>query len=732
MRDLLPELLTLKLAGKTWRIPRSTLRIIALWVIITLAAFLRFANLGAIGDGNHYYTATVESMLKSWHNFFFAAAEPGGSVSVDKPPVGFWLQAISAYFLGVNGLGVMLPQIMAGILSVVVVYHLVRRSFGTIAGLLAALALAITPIVIATDRNNTIDSTLILTLLLATWAFIKATETSQMRFLLLGAVLVGIGFNIKMLQAYLPLPAFFALYMFGSGEKIWQKMGKLVLATGVLLIVSLSWAVVVDLTPASQRPYVGGSRTNSEISLILNYNGIERLTGMGGMGGKGAGGGAPQGGGFPNGGSSNQTNPNQTNPMQNGGNNSLTPGNANGTTGGSQYGYPQGTPNGNNGMTLPQGVSGNDQSQPFGGRSPGGPGGGFAGTGQRSALRLFTAPLSKEVSWLLPFGLVSIILLMVGSRLSLPVSKDHQALVLWGGWLMTCVVFFSIAGFFHEYYLSMLAPPLAALVGIGVVQLWRLFKKHRWLGLGLALLATGGTLAFQWMTAKSFINPITWYPWAIGLFAAGALFILGSAIYKKSNFFAPIGFALLVSAMLVTPGIWSGFTTFSTGVSQNLPSAYGGGSLGVSHAGGLQVDETLLEYLQSHTEKINYLMAVPSSQTGSDYVLATGRPVLYLGGFGGQDQVVTLDELVQMVKQGELRYFLLNGGGRDFGNKADISSWVASSCVAIESYDIAMSTDKSMDNATIGLKSPIGEQGSGFPQGPGGMQQANSLYDCGE
>jgi len=134
---------------------------------VILAAVLRFANLAALGYANHYYTAGVASMLQSWHNFFFVAAEPGGSVSIDKPPVGLWLQAISAYVFGVNGFGVLLPQILAGILSVIVLYHLVRRWFGTGAGLLAALALAITPVVVATDRNNTMDSPLILTLLLA-------------------------------------------------------------------------------------------------------------------------------------------------------------------------------------------------------------------------------------------------------------------------------------------------------------------------------------------------------------------------------------------------------------------------------------------------------------------------------------------------------------------------------------------------------------------------------------
>jgi len=141
MRTITAETADKPFRLRAWWTPReSTLGMMALAAIVVLAAALRFANLGALGEANHYYTAAVKSMLLSWHNFFFVAAEPGGSVSVDKPPVGLWLQTVSAYVFGVNGFGVLLPQMLAGMLSVVVIYHLVRRSFGVAAGLLAAQA----------------------------------------------------------------------------------------------------------------------------------------------------------------------------------------------------------------------------------------------------------------------------------------------------------------------------------------------------------------------------------------------------------------------------------------------------------------------------------------------------------------------------------------------------------------------------------------------------------------
>ena len=225
--------------------------------IMLLSVGLHFSNLGAIGDANSYYTAAVKSMLQSWHNFFFVAAEPGGSVSVDKPPLGLWIETAFAFVLGVEGWTVSLPNILAGVFSVPLLYHLVKKYMGEVAGLVAALVLVVTPVAIATDRNNTMDGMLVFTLLLAAWAFIAATETDKVHWLFLGAFIVGLGFNIKMLQAFLPLPAFYALYFFGSKTGWFRKIFNLGVASLILLVVSLSWAVIVDLTPADQRPYFG-------------------------------------------------------------------------------------------------------------------------------------------------------------------------------------------------------------------------------------------------------------------------------------------------------------------------------------------------------------------------------------------------------------------------------------------------------------------------------------------
>ena len=277
--------ITLKPHPKDQPIERPTSAWSPLWQRIMLGAvmlisvFMNFYQLGQNGFANPFYAAGVRSMLDSWHNFFFVSYDPGGFVSLDKPALGFWLQTISAKIFGFTAFSVYLPQALAGVFSVLILYHLVRRHFGVTAGLLAALALAISPISVLTNRNNTIDSTLVLCMMLGAWAVLKAAETGKLRWLLMCAVAVGLGYNVKMTEIFLVVPAYGLLYLLAAPRKIWTRIWHLAVALALMLVIALSWSVAVDLTPASQRPYVGSSQDNSEISLALGYNGIERLLG---------------------------------------------------------------------------------------------------------------------------------------------------------------------------------------------------------------------------------------------------------------------------------------------------------------------------------------------------------------------------------------------------------------------------------------------------------------------
>jgi 4-amino-4-deoxy-L-arabinose transferase-like glycosyltransferase len=641
-----------------WRITPAVLLLAG---ILVLSLGLHLYNIQAIGEANTYYTAAVKSMLQSWHNFFFVAAEPGGSVTVDKPPLGLWIEAGFAAVLGVSGFSVTLPNIIAGVLSVGVLYFLVKKYFGTAAGLAAALVLALTPVSLAVDRNNTIDGMLILTLLLAAWAFIRATETGKLRHLLLGALLVGLGFNIKMLQAFLPLPAFYALYFFGAKAGWRRKILNLGLATVLLGVVSLAWAVTVDAIPASQRPFVGSTSSNSEMELIFGYNGINRL--LGGMGG----GRAPGGG--------TSARPDGTNPPNPPANGTFPPGGMPPQGPGSSTGRP----------TFP-----GQNRDGFGGGN-GGPGG--FDIGQAGGLRFFSAPLAKEMSWLLPFALLAMLLAAFSGRVRLPlISNEHKGLILWGGWLLTCLVFFSAAGFFHNYYLATLSPALGALVGTGFSGLAKLKERSRLLA-GAALIgAAGSTLVFQvYLVAQFGLNGAWVGLAAVLLTAAGVLAAANLMRQRHPGVFFRAASGLALAAMLVIPAVWSARTVAST-PSTMLPEAYAGDSSnrgfalgGFSGGGGDSIDTSVLNYLEANTQNIKYLVAVPSSHPGSNLVLQTGRPVLFMGGFTGSDPVVNASSLSRLVADGELRYVLYGGGGPGGpgGGNSDIGSWLANACQVV-------------------------------------------------
>jgi 4-amino-4-deoxy-L-arabinose transferase-like glycosyltransferase len=295
--------------------------------------------------------------------------------------------------------------------------------------------------------------------------------------------------------------------------------------------------------------------------------------------------------------------------------------------------------------------------------------------------------------------------------------------VLWGGWLLTGGVFFSIAGFFHEYYLSMLAPALAALVGIGIGEVWRIRERYRWLAATLLLSATAATLWLQFTTASAFVNWLWWRPFMLTLFAISTTLLVADA-FSPWHKAARLGFVGIGVALLLTPGIWSGLTMVNSSANQSLPAAYDGRSAGPANRGSAQINQALLAFLESNTQNSKYLMAVPSSMQGSDYVIATERPVLYLGGFMGQDQVVTSDELAQLVAAGELRYIYWDGRG-GFGAQSSISRWVTANCVVVRGFD----TQTQNSGAPDGTRADGALGNGGMPGGFGGNLQV-SLYDC--
>src|SRR2546421_3606224 len=280
-----------------WRLPRSELtrRLAARWhlgalgCILALSAFLDLYRLGQNGYANTYYAGAVRSMLESWHNFFFAAFDPGGLVSVDKPPLALWVETASAKAFGYSGFSILLPEALAGVIAVWVLYLLVTRVFGRVAGLVAALALAVSPVSVSINRDNNPDALFVLLLVLSVYVGVRALESGRLRTLLLSAALVGLAFNTKMLAAMVVVPGLGLAYLLFAKASWRKRLAFLAAAGAVLVVVSGAWIAAVDLTPAADRPYVGSTTDNSALSLALGYNGLGRVTGQ--TGGTSAGGG---------------------------------------------------------------------------------------------------------------------------------------------------------------------------------------------------------------------------------------------------------------------------------------------------------------------------------------------------------------------------------------------------------------------------------------------------------
>ena len=241
--------------------------------MLLVAAVLRLWRLEDNGFGTEYYAAGVRSMLQGGWLFFYNAFDPAGFVSLDKPPLAFWIQTLFASVLGFSGWTIHLPQALAGVASVAILYRLVRRPFGAAAGLIAALLLATTPIAVAIDRSNNTDSWLVLFLLLAATLAMRGRGLS----FVVAMVLLGLAFNVKMLAALVCGPALVAVYLAVAPFDWRRHLFWLSAGGAALVVVGLSWVVAFDLTPKDDRPYAGSSVGNSMFELIVMHNGLERF-----------------------------------------------------------------------------------------------------------------------------------------------------------------------------------------------------------------------------------------------------------------------------------------------------------------------------------------------------------------------------------------------------------------------------------------------------------------------
>ena len=617
----------------------------ALLGLLVGTGLLYLAGLSRNGWGNEFYAAAVQAGTKSWKAFLFGSLDSSNFITVDKPAGFLWPMELSARVFGLNSWSLLVPQALEGVATVGVLYTTVRRWFGPLAGLIAGAIMALTPVAALMFRFDNPDALLVLLITLAAYATTRAIESGRTRWLVLAGAFVGLGFLAKQLAAFTVLPGLALGYLWAGPPKIGKRIWQL-LAGGAAMVGAAGWWVaIVLLTPASDRPYVGGSTDNNILNLTFNYNGFGRLTGNGG-------------GGF--------------------------------------------------GGTIPRDLerilSGSGRGIPGPG---GGIGGAFGGA--TGITRLFQADFGGQIAWLLPAALLALAAMLWLSRRAPRTDRTRAAALVWGGWLLvTGLVFSYMSGIIHPYYTIALAPAIGALVGIGSVELWRvrhtwfacavlaaglaitaiwawvlLDRSPGWFPWLRVVIVIAGVAAAGMILARRALRPAAGWRRTVLAAAPVPLALIG-------GLGAPLAYSMDTAATtqsrggpvrrahggrilrhprragrsaVTSPALRPDSRAAQTG---RLPAGAGGG-----FGGQASISATLAKLLEAGASGYRWAAATVSSTSAASIELGSnGVPVMAIGGFSGTDPAPSLAEFEKLVSGHQIHYFVSGGAGGGFGGFA--------------------------------------------------------------
>ena len=632
----------------------------ALAAVLALSAVLNLHRLAQNGYANIFYSAGVKSELASWHNVLFVSFDRHGFISIDKPPISLWVQALSAEIFGFKPMSLLVPEAIAGVLSVFVLYRIVAPRCGRAAGVASALALAVYPSFVAVSRDNGPDAVLILLMLCACAVGLSAVQGGRWRSLLGCSLLVGLAFNTKTLAALLIVPGLAVAYVACAPGSLRRRVGQLLVAGALLVIVSGAWISFVDLTPASQRPYVGSSADNSEFNLTFEYNGLGRVNGEVGGPGEVAhvdasslppsvalGGLTARAGEYARvavrGGARTVV---VLSPVaQRSGSTAaarlraLRAERARPGTGS----RPRRAP--------PAAVASGVEPIPASGhaREP------SAFGGPTGPLRLFSLSLGGQDGWFLPFALVG----LLAVALTRPRRRDPElaTLIVLGGWFACEVLLLSFSsGIIHPYYVSALGPGAAAMAGIGASALARHARDRRW-PLVLIPIAAGATIAVEIMLLGREHYLHAFVP---VLVAGGVAAVLVALAARRS---AGPAIAALVALCLIAPAVYAS-TLWQVPTDGTFPAAgphaaYGYGGIGANPVT-YTADRRLIAYVRAHGPASRWTVLAEASDSAAPLMLMNVAATA-LAGYSGTDQALDGRGLARWVAAGQARYVLLGG-----------------------------------------------------------------------
>jgi 4-amino-4-deoxy-L-arabinose transferase-like glycosyltransferase len=550
----------------------------ALLLVAALAA-LSYAWGSSSAILETFYGAAVHSMSQSWHNFFFGSFDPWGTVSVDKLPGAFWVQALSVRIFGFHIWAIVLPQVIEGTLTVLVLYRAVRRVAGAGAGLVAAVVLAVTPVTILLNRGNISDSLLILLLVLAADATTAAYMTGRLQSLMLAGVYVGLAFQAKMLQAWIVLPALYLAYILAAPVvSLERRVGQVALSVLAVIAVSLSWMCVVSLVPAHDRPYVDGSCDNSVFSQVFLYNGADRLNGQ-------------------------------------------------------LLDQPGCTPPPVGRVTSPSGGAPTHAL-------PKGP------------ARFLDGGFGREAAFFFVPALVALVGILVARRRKPRTDPWRAAALLWGIWQILTWGSISSSHFLQGYYLAALAPPMAALCGLGFALAWKQRERSRAVPVVMmATVAVGVGYAVNLVPGTAGVQP--WVDATSELALAGALGCLALSLRRdRGTWERSAGLGLSAVALLLG-GAWASATAVGDQLGP-FDSPYQPAADTAAAQARWQRDVAAWPAVAAFSARFPLTQSVDTAETSAQLsvdVLASGREFLSVGGFSGQVPSTPLHTFVDDVRQ---------------------------------------------------------------------------------
>ena len=581
---------------------------------------------GALHNGmaNSYYSAAVQASSQSWTSWLYGSLDAANYISVDKPPIATMIMGLSARIFGFSSFSMLLPNVLAGVGTAALLFASVKRTFGSRSAMIAGSVFLFTPVAALMFGFNNPDAILTFFLMASAYAFLRALEQKKTLFwLVIAVIMTGFAFNTKMLQGLMVLPAMAIVYILFTKNSAIKKAIHLFVAMIVAAISTFWWSILVWLTPASNRPWVGSTTDNNIWTLIFGYNGFGRLLGTGsGQGGIGPSVGAAIGG-----------------------------------QGGGMVG----------------GVAG--------GQGPGGSGFG----GSTGVLRILNGDFGPNIGWLLLAAIIGGGVMLWILRKSSRHSRGRAAVLFWLLWLVTHIVIFSMtSGVIHPYYVVVMAPAVAALIGISLPFIWSAYKNRNSYAYILPAMVAVTTIVSSVIIGYSSV--VGWLAWILLAAGVAGIVCLVSNIFNPRKLFVITGIVGSLIACLLGPIVYT-ITTVNVSHTGSIPTS---GPSSTAMAGSNNenaiADSSLVNYLIANQDGAVWIVAVASANESAAIQLTSNQPVMAVGGFNGSDTALTLTQFKNLISQGKIKYYAVsNSGDSKVGSgNSSISSWVTKYCTKVD------------------------------------------------